>query len=202
MTHLTDEELIRLTLAGDKAAFAGIVRRYERRVGVTIKGVINEATREEIADLAQDIFLLAFRSLSSFRGDSQFGTWLTRIALRHCWREAKRRRKRRSTVTSYDADDENPVHLGERTAGDAVTDQTVLSGERHGAVRKALAQLPEEFRTVLLMRVVEELPVEQVAEILNVSTGTVKSRLYRAREKMRELLRGTGLEFDPTFSEQ
>lgn len=202
MTHLTDEELIRLTLAGDKAAFAGIVGRYERRVGVTIKGVINEASREEVADLAQDIFLLAYRSLSSFRGDSQFGTWLTRIALRHCWREAKRRRKRRSTVTSYDADDENPVHLGERTAGDTASDQTVLSGERHRAVRNALARLPEEFRTVLLMRIVEELPVEQVAEILDVSTGTVKSRLYRAREKMRELLRGTGLEFDPAFAEK
>ncbi len=201
MAQQTDEELIRLTLSGDKSAFAGIVRRYERRVAVTIKGVINEATREEIADLAQDVFLLAYRSLSSFRGDAQFGTWVTRIALRHCWRQAKRQRKRKANITSYDAGEDGSAQLHERTSGDERTDKMVLAKERQQAVQRALRQLPEEFRTVLVMRSVEELPVEQVAESLEVSPGTVKSRLYRAREKMRDLLQGTGLEFDPSFVE-
>lgn len=201
MTQWTDEELISRTLSGDKGAFAEIVRRHERRVAVTIKGVIHDVSREELADIAQDIFLLVYRSLSSFRRKSQFSTYLTRITLRHCWREAKRRRKRNSSLVSYDADEQATETLRERVTGEERTDRNVLARERREGVIGALRQLPEEFRTVLLMRVVEELPVEQVAEILQVSTGTVKSRLYRAREKMRELLAGTGMEFDPDFEE-
>lgn len=201
MIQWTDEELIRRTLSGDKGAFAEIVRRHERRVAVTIKGVIHDISREELADIAQDIFLLVYRSLSSFRGESQFGTYLTRITLRHCWREAKRRRRRGAAVVSYDADEQAVETMRERAAGNERTDREVIAQERRGAVAEALGRLSEEFRTVLLMRIVEELPVEQVAEILQVSTGTVKSRLHRAREKMRELLAGTGLEFDPDFEE-
>lgn len=201
MIQRTDEELIRRTLSGDKGAFAEIVRRHERRVAVTIRGVVHDISREELADIAQDIFLLVYRSLSSFRGESQFGTYLTRITLRHCWREAKRRRRRGAAVVSYDADEQAVETMRERAAGNERTDREVIAQERRGAVAEALGRLSEEFRTVLLMRIVEELPVEQVAEILQVSTGTVKSRLHRAREKMRELLAGTGLEFDPDFEE-
>lgn len=201
MIQRTDEELIRRTLSGDKGAFAEIVRRHERRVAVTIRGVMHDISREELADIAQDIFLLVYRSLSSFRGESQFGTYLTRITLRHCWREAKRRRRRGAAVVSYDADEQAVETMRERAAGNERTDREVIAQERRGAVAEALGRLSEEFRTVLLMRIVEELPVEQVAEILQVSTGTVKSRLHRAREKMRELLAGTGLEFDPDFEE-
>lgn len=201
MIQRTDEELIRRTLSGDKGAFAEIVRRHERRVAVTIRGVIHDISREELADIAQDVFLLVYRSLSSFRGESQFGTYLTRITLRHCWREAKRRRRRGAAVVSYDADEQAVETMRERAAGNERTDREVIAQERRGAVAEALGRLSEEFRTVLLMRIVEELPVEQVAEILQVSTGTVKSRLHRAREKMRELLAGTGLEFDPDFEE-
>lgn len=201
MIQRTDEELIRRTLSGDKGASAEIVRRHERRVVVTIRGVMHDISREELADIAQDIFLLVYRSLSSFRGESQFGTYLTRITLRHCWREAKRRRRRGAAVVSYDADEHAVETMRERAAGNERTDREVIAQERRGAVAEALGRLSEEFRTVLLMRIVEELPVEQVAEILQVSTGTVKSRLHRAREKMRELLAGTGLEFDPDFEE-
>lgn len=201
MTQRTDEELIRLTLTGENRAFTEIVRRYERRVAVTIKGVIHDVTDEELADIAQDVFLLFYRSLSSFRGESQLGTYLTRITLRHCWREAKRRRKRRANVSSYDADDKTVETVRDRAVGEGRADRGVIAEERRAAVVNALRQLPEEFRTVLLMRIVEELPVEQVAEILQISTGTVKSRLHRAREKMRELLTGTGLEFDPDFAD-
>lgn len=201
MKERTDEELIRLTLSGEKSAFVEIVRRYERRVAVTVRGVIQDASRDEIADLTQDIFLLAYKSLGSFRGDAQFGTYITRIALRHCWRAAKRRRKRSSVTISYDAEQGAAERLRERLGGGEGADREVLLDERRQAVMEALGQLPEEFRIVLLMRIVQELPVEQCAEILKVSTGTVKSRLYRGREKMRELLEGTGLEFDPGSTE-
>lgn len=188
MTQRTDEELIQWTLSGEKRAFAELVRRYEQRVIITIKSVIHDAGREDLEDIAQEVFLLVYRSLSSFRGESQFGTYLTRIVLRHCWRVAKRRRKQGKTFTSLDAEEPVSERVRDQTAGDEASDEMVLAEERHRALRNGLAELPEEFRTVLVMRVVQELPVEQVAEILGVSTGTVKSRLHRARQKMREIL--------------
>lgn len=197
MTHTTDEELIRRTLGGEQRAFAELVRRYERRVIVTIRSVIHDPDREELEDIAQEVFLLVYRSLPSFRGDSQFGTYLTRIVLRYCWRTAKRRRRRQGTFTSLEEDREVTGSLRERAAASETTDQELLAEERRRGVREGLGALPEEFRTVLVMRIVEEMPVEQVAEILGISIGTVKSRLHRAREKMREILRPMGLDFDP-----
>lgn len=194
MTQPGDDELIRSTLAGEKSAFAELVRRYQRRVAVTIRSVIGDLPGEDAADIAQDIFLLVYKSLGSFRGESQFGTYLTRIALRHCYREAKRRRKRNFLFFSLDAgSDERPVD--ERLAGTSRTDRDIIAGERKLEVIDALRKLPEDFRTVLVLRVVEEMPVEEVAESLGISTGTVKSRLHRAKEKMRELLVGLDLEF-------
>jgi len=194
MTQQSDEKLIKGTLAGDQGAFAEIVRRYQRRVAITIRSVIGDLSQDDIADIAQDIFLLVYKSLGSFRGDSQFGTYLTRIALRHCYRESKRRKRRGSLFFSIDgASDDRPSD--ERFASDARTDRGIIAGERKGEVLAALSELPEEFRTVLVLRIVEEMPVEEVAESLGISTGTVKSRLHRAKEKMRELLVGCDLEF-------
>ena len=201
MTHCTDEELIQRTLEGEERAFAELIRRYQRRVIITIQGVIHDLSKEELEDIAQEVFLLVYRSLGSFRGDSQFGTYLTRIVLRHCWRVAKRRRKRTGTFVSYDADEGGGEMVLETKGSAQETDKDLLAEERGRIVREGLRSLPEEFRIVLVMRVVEEMPVEQVAEILGVSTGTVKSRLYRAREKMREILRHTGLDIDSPLEE-
>jgi RNA polymerase sigma-70 factor (ECF subfamily) len=196
MSHPTDEELIEQTRAGTDRAFAELVSRHQRRVAATIRSVIGPVSQEDLADVAQDIFLLVFRALGSFRGESQFSTYLTQIALRHCYREAKRRRKRSSTFFSLFSSSEDRTPPEERIAGDARSDRPMLAEERHDAVGEALGRLPEEFRTVLVLRIIEEMPVEQVAEALEVSTGTVKSRLYRAKEKMRELLDGYDLDFE------
>jgi RNA polymerase sigma-70 factor (ECF subfamily) len=195
MAQQTDEELIRETLAGKEHAFAELVRRYERRVAVTIRSVVGEVSQEDLADIAQDIFLLAFRGLPSFRGEAQFGTWLTRIALRHCYRESKRRRKKRSIFQYFESRHDEGETPEARIPGTAKTDASIMAGERQSEVIAALQELPEEFRTVLVLRVIEEMPVEEVAESLGISTGTVKSRLYRAKEKMRELLADSELEF-------
>lgn len=194
MTQQSDEKLIKGTLAGDQGAFAELVRRYQRRVSITIKSVIGDLSQDDIADIAQDIFLLVYKSLGSFRGDSQFGTYLTRIALRHCYRESKRRKRRGSLFFRIDAAPEDR-RADERFASGERTDRAIIAGERKSEVLAALAELPEEFRTVLVLRIVEEMPVEEVAEALGISTGTVKSRLYRAKDKMRELLIGCDLEF-------
>ena len=196
MTQLTDEELIRQTLEGKQHAFAELVRRYERRVSVTIRSVIGEIPQDETADIAQDIFVLVFRALGSFRGESQFSTWLTRIALRHCYRESKRRKRKGALFVRFgfgnNDDDREPPE--ERFAGTSKTDAPIIAQERKSAVMEALKKLPEEFRTVLVLRIVEEMSVEEVAEMLGISTGTVKSRLFRAKDKMRELLAGQDVE--------
>jgi RNA polymerase sigma-70 factor (ECF subfamily) len=196
MSHPTDDVLIRRTLEGDQTAFADLVRRYQRRVAATVRSVLGEMSREDLADVTQEIFIIVFRSLGSFRGDSQFGTYLTRIALRHCYRESKRRKNRRSLFSPFDSSspgEESPESRLRAVGG--ATDRPVVAEERRRAVVEALQRLPEEFRTVLVLRIVEEMPVEEVAEALGVSTGTVKSRLHRAKEKMRELLEGEELEF-------
>jgi RNA polymerase sigma-70 factor, ECF subfamily len=196
MRQLADDELIRQTLSGSQGAFAELVRRYQRRVAVTVRSVIGGIDGDDLADTVQDIFLLAYRGLGSFRGESQFATWLTRIALRHCYREAKRQRRRRMLFSPFSRRDGEREPAEERLASDARTDRAIVAGERGSAVVEAMGRLPEEFRTVLVLRIVEEMPVEEVAAALGISTGTVKSRLHRAKEKMRELLAGTGLEHE------
>jgi RNA polymerase sigma-70 factor (ECF subfamily) len=195
MPQQTDAELIRLTLAGNESAFAELVRRHQRRVAITIRSVVGDLPQEDLADIAQDVFLLIYKGLGSFRGEAQFGTWVTRIALRHCYREAKRRRKKRSIFQYFEPQAEQNETPEQRIADSVKTDASIMAGERHTEVAQALLLLPEEFRTVLVLRVIEEMPVEEVAESLGISTGTVKSRLHRAKEKMRELLAGSELEF-------
>lgn len=194
MTTASDEELIEATLAGRRNAFAELVRRHERRVESTIRGVLGNLVREDLADVAQDIFLLVFKGLASFRSESLFSTWVTRIALRHCFREQKRR-KRRSSIFLHARTDDDGRSAEETIAWPGSTDRAIIADERKSAVVDALYRLPEEFRTVLVMRIVEEMPVEEVAAVLGVSTGTVKSRLHRAKDKMRELLQGQDVEF-------
>jgi RNA polymerase sigma-70 factor, ECF subfamily len=195
MPQQTDAELIRLTLAGNERAFAELVRRYQRRVAVTIRSVVGDLPQEDLADIAQDVFLLIFKGLGSFRGEAQFGTWVTRVTLRHCYREAKRRRKKRSIFQYFEPQADQNDAPEQRIPDTVKADASVMAGERQSEVARALLQLQEEFRTVLVLRIVEEMSVEEVAESLGISTGTVKSRLHRAKEKMRELLAGSELEF-------
>src|SRR5262245_11376629 len=141
MSQQTDAELIRETLSGNQAAFATLVRRYERRVAVTVRSVIGDLQQEDLADIAQDIFLLVFKALPSFRGDAQFATWVTRIALRHCYRESKRRRKKRSIFRSFETPEGESEPLESRIVGSDRSDAGVISGERRTEVQRALAEL-------------------------------------------------------------
>lgn len=184
MTRANERQLIQRAVAGDRRAFGELVALNSRMVALTIRGVIPTISREELEDAAQEVFLSAWRGIGSFRMESGFSTWLHTIATRHCWRRAKRTRRKRDLLSSADDDDGPTLEVD----GGARTDARILRDERAAALERALAELPEEFRMVLLLRVVEEMPVEQVAAILEISEGTVKSRLSRARSKMKELL--------------
>lgn len=140
---------------------------------------------EDARDATQETFLAAFKKLPSFRGESALSTWLHRVAVNSCY-DILRRRKRRAEESLPEDPGPAPGDVAE-SSSEAVD------------VQRALAQVPEEFRTVLVLHDVQDLPYEQIAEILGIPVGTVKSRLHRGRVGLARLLAGT--ERPPSASE-
>ena len=166
------------TLPDRKAAFGALVDRHADRLHDTLTKLLGD--RHDAADAAQEAFVKAWRKLDTFRAESSFRTWLTRIALNAA---ASRRRTaaRRGTRTG----------LPEAPAVDpraAAPDAAALSDERAGAVRAALAGLAEEFRAVVVLKEFDGLAYEEIAEVVGVPVGTVRSRLHRGREQLRRSL--------------
>jgi RNA polymerase sigma-70 factor (ECF subfamily) len=159
-----DTELVRLAAAGDERAFAELVRRHERRVYNLAYRLLGR--EEDARDAAQDAFISCYRKLSTFRGDALFTTWLHRIAVNASY-DILRRRK---DVLSADEAPEPPPQPdhGDRTAAGV-------------DVQRALREVPVEYRAVLVLHDLQGHAYEEVAEILAVPLGTVKSRLHRGR---------------------
>ena len=161
-----------------RAAFGALVDRHADRVHDTLAKLLGDP--HEASDAAQEAFLKAWRKLDAFRGESSFRTWLTRIALNAA---ASRRRTaaRRGTRTGLPP---GPQVDGCAAAPDAAS----LSDERADAVRAAIAGLPEEFRAVVVLKEFEGLPYEEIAAVVGVPVGTVRSRLHRGRAELRRRL--------------
>ncbi|HHW40836.1 MAG TPA: sigma-70 family RNA polymerase sigma factor [Syntrophomonadaceae bacterium] len=181
--------LVRQAQAGDVKAFEELVVLYQDKVyNLSYYLAGNYADAQ---DLAQEVFVKAYTSLGSFRQDADLGTWLHRITV-NLWLNIRRRQKN-SQVFSLD----DPVQTGEgeitRTvaavdpAGDPV--EALEGKELQEKVQKALLSLPEEFRTVLVLREIEDYSYDDIAEVMQCSLGTVKSRLNRARQALKEKIR-------------
>ena len=166
-----DEDLVRRFRAGEPDAFTEIVRRHQQRVYSLCLRMLGEA--DTAADVAQDTFLTVLRKLESFRGDAAFTTWLHRVAVNACYDEL--RRKRRRPILHVVSDD-GPEHDPGPSFADHA-DEVV--GTSHAAA--ALASIPEEFRVAVVLADVQDLAYDQIAEILEVPVGTVKSRVHRGR---------------------
>jgi len=165
-----DEDLVRRYLSGDHGAFATLVERHERR---TYNLALRMTGREEDArDATQDAFLTALRKLSSFRGEAAFTTWMHRVTINACY-DLLRKRARQPLLDL--GDDEHP--RPEPTPAPDHADATELSID----VQRALLEVPEDFRAVMILHDVQDLPQEEVAAILGIPVGTVKSRLHRGR---------------------
>lgn len=175
-----DAELIFATRRGDKAAYGALVRKYQDRLFTALVHVCGG--REEAEDAAQDAFVQAFLKLASFEGQSSFYTWLYRIA----FNTAISRRRRQRPDVSVDRSREIAGH--EPTDGREGVEEQLLRQERAAMVQQALGQLNAEHRAILVLREMEGCDYDAIAEILDLPIGTVRSRLHRARQQLKERL--------------
>jgi RNA polymerase sigma-70 factor (ECF subfamily) len=186
-----DENLVQETLAGGQTSFQLLVERYQDRIFALARHYTRNPV--EVEDLVQDTFLKAFSHLDTFQGQSSFFTWLYRIAVNTILDGMKRRGR-------------SPVRAVEDPEALATPGPTRMSGpsadmEREEIARithAVLAELPEIFRAVLVMREFEELSYQQMADVLQISIGTVESRLFRARAKFKDKL----LQRHPEFGQE
>jgi RNA polymerase sigma-70 factor (ECF subfamily) len=189
-----EEQFLERLRAGEAAAFNRLV---EERSG-DIYALLYRLTEdpEEARDLTQETFLQAFRHLASFRGDADLRTWLYRIAVnqaRNRWRWWKRRRRDRTVSLDAPASDDIDSPLSAGLAGDEGLDpeRQALARERELALHAALKSLARPYREVIVLRDIEGLSYEEVANTLDLNVGTVKSRLSRGRNELRRRLEGS-----------
>ena len=173
-----DAELVRRAQAGNRDAFDLIVRRHQRSVYQLCYRFAG--SHEDAADLAQDVFVRAYRALAGFRGQSAFATWLYRIGVNVC---LNRRALKTPRLEPIDAVE--PAATAERA------DAALLRDERARRVRAAIARLPPKQRATLILRTYHELPHEEIAKILGSSVGAAKANLFHALANLRKLLTDT-----------
>jgi len=183
----TDEELVASSVAGDRSAFDVLVLRWDRKIQGAIYRLIG--SEEDARDLCQEAFLKAYRGLSAFKGEARFSSWLYQIALNLC-RDRMRRRRGRTLVSldALEADGHAPVLRDDTTALDLV-----LTRDPQHRVKAAVLALPEEQREVIVLKEYEGLTFRQIADVLDLPVSTVKTRLYRGLDKLKERLSREGV---------
>jgi len=185
VTDVTDELLVQRFVAGDVNAFTELVTRHEPHVYRLCLRILSD--RDDAADATQDAFLVVVRKLDQFRGDAAFSTWLHRVTVNVCY-DHLRKAQRRPVVRRLDDDQPEPE------AGPPVADHAEAVADAHD-VAAALAEVPEDFRVALVLADVQDLPYEEIARVLDVPVGTVKSRVHRGRIA---LARAMGLAGEPS----
>lgn len=187
----TDQQLIARVQKGDTRAFDMLVLKYQHKIFGLISRYVHDA--DEVQDVAQEAFIKAYKALPKFRGDSQFYTWLYRIAVNTAKNHLVSR-SRRPPGSDVDVDDAE-YYDGGAALRDIETPESALFGaELKAVVEKAIADLPDDLRTAVTLREFDGLSYEDIAEIMDCPVGTVRSRIFRAREaidgRVREQLEG------------
>ena len=178
-----DRVLVKAASVGDLDAFETLVRRYQTRVVNYVLAIVRDTGEAE--DVAQETFIRAHRSLGRFRSESSFKTWLYTIATNTA-RSALDRRARRKRVADQSLDDDAQGQGAERVPSQGPDVETALVARE--AIDSALATLSDELRVAVVLRDVEGLDYQEIAEVTDVPIGTVESRIFRARRKLRTLL--------------
>lgn len=174
-----DLELVRRVQRGDSAAFDLLVRKYQHRIIALIGRYIHDWS--ECQDVAQDTFMRAYRAMGNFRGDAQFYTWLHRIAVNTAKNHLVAH-KRRPPTDDVDASDAEQYDSGSRLRDTDTPERELMRQELERTVMKAVDGLPEELRTAITLREVDGLSYDEIAQKMDCPIGTVRSRIFRARE--------------------
>jgi RNA polymerase sigma-70 factor (ECF subfamily) len=189
MMAASDQQLIAQALRGSESAYRSLVERYEKPVLGLVLRIVRERGLAE--DLAQETFIKAFRALDTFQVDRKFSSWLFKIA--HNSAIDALRRRRLQTVPLESADPESPDLLGSLPASGIDAPETLLRGRDLGAaMAAAIGELRPDYRSVVQLRFVQGLAYEEIAEVMSLPLGTVKTHLHRARKKLVEILSEEG----------
>ncbi len=189
VSQALDQDLVARVQRGDSAAFDLLVRKYQNRVAAVISRYVRDWA--EVQDVAQDTFIRAYRAVGSFRGDAQFSTWLHRIAVNTA-KNHLTSSSRRPPTDAIDLEDAEQFESGLRLRDTDTPERELMRQQLEQTVLSAVEELPQDLRDAITLREVEGLSYEEIAERMGCPIGTVRSRIFRAREtidaRMRPLL--------------
>ena len=182
-----DQQLVERVQRGDKHAFDLLVTKYQRKLGRLISRFVRDPAEAE--DVTQDAFIKAYRALPGFRGESAFYTWLYRIGINTAKNYLLSNKRRAPTSTEFDAEESETFEEASLLREVNTPENELMSKQVVGVVQASLQQLPEDLRSALTLREIEGLSYEEIATVMNCPIGTVRSRIFRAREAVAENLR-------------
>jgi RNA polymerase sigma-70 factor (ECF subfamily) len=182
-----DQQLVERVQRGDKHAFDLLVTKYQRKLGRLISRFVKDPAEAE--DVTQDAFIKAYRALASFRGESAFYTWLYRIGINTAKNHLLANKRRPPTSTPFDSEDSESFEEASLLREVTTPENELMSKQVVDVVQTSLQQLPEDLRSALTLREIEGLSYEEIAAVMNCPIGTVRSRIFRAREAVAENLR-------------
>ena len=182
-----DQQLVERAQRGEKQAFDLLVAKYQRKLGRLLSRFIRDPA--EVEDVAQEAFIKAYRALPSFRGDSAFYTWLYRIGINTAKNYLVAMGRRAPTVTGFDSEEAEGFEDGDQLRDINTPESMLMSKQIATTVNETMEELPDELRTAITLREIEGLSYEEIASIMNCPIGTVRSRIFQAREAIAAKLR-------------
>ncbi|SES84790.1 RNA polymerase, sigma-24 subunit, RpoE [Nitrosomonas marina] len=182
-----DQQLVERVQNGDKRAFDLLVAKYQRKLTRLLSQFIRDSS--EVEDVVQEAFIKAYRALPSFRGDSAFYTWLYRIGINTAKNYLVSQGRKAPTLQGIDSDEAENYEEGGVLREMHTPESELMSKQIAQTVNQTLEELPDELRTAIILREIEGLSYEEIANIMECPIGTVRSRIFRAREAISEKLR-------------
>ena len=182
-----DQQLVERAQRGDKRAFELLVLKYQRKLGRLLSRLVRDPG--EVEDVTQEAFIKAYRALPNFRGESAFYTWLYRIAINTAKNYLVALGRRAPTSTEFDHEEAESFEDAEALRDSATPEGELLGREIAATVNKAMEALPDDLRTAITLREIEGLSYEEIASVMDCPIGTVRSRIFRAREAIAAELR-------------
>ena len=182
-----DQKLVEKAQRGDKKAFGMLVEKYQRRLNRLLSRMVRD--QSEIEDIVQDSFIKAYRAINNFRGDSAFYTWLYRIGINTAKNHLVKLGKRPKAMNEVDIEEIENFEDAPDLRNHETPESTMMSSEIVASVNQTIATLPNELREAISLREMDGLSYEEIADLMNCPIGTVRSRIFRAREVIAEKLK-------------